>query len=188
MHTSSILLVFRVPIYRTTKTNLKASTKTRTFSTQKNHEKTTNYFYSTHCKRLLSLVLTLDCMSLPMMPLSLLPVEAIIDITNVDILNFQPFLFSTMGSMGNCKPFKILAIAKFLQYLSPFDKLNARTKRKTEYFSFLKHPFLQILTTIKMTDYLSQTSSNSRNSRNNRNTAVMTAFEQQTGVTTRVNE
>ena len=45
------------------KTNLKASTKTRNFSTHKNHEQTTNYFYSTYCKRLISLVLTLDCMS-----------------------------------------------------------------------------------------------------------------------------
>ena len=122
------------------------------------------------------------------MPLSLILLAAIIDITIVDVFNFQKFSARTLGVMENCEIFNFFAIAKSLQFLSPFDKLNARTKRKTEYFSFLKHPCHQIFTTIKMTDYLSQTSSNSRNSRNNRNTAVMTASEQQTGVTTRVNE
>ena len=119
---------------------MKASTETRTFSTQKHHEKKTNFFYSTNCKRLLSLVLTLDCMSLPMMPLSLLPEDAILHSTIVDILNFQPFLFSTLGFTGNCI-FKVLAIAKFWQCVSRADKLNGYTKRKTEYFSFSKHSF-----------------------------------------------
>ena len=75
------------------------------------------------------------------MPLSLILVEAIIDITVVDVvLNFQKFICTTLGFTGNCEIFKVLAIAKPLQCLSPFDKLNARTKRKTEYCSFLKHP------------------------------------------------
>ena len=118
----------------------------------------------------------------PLIPLPLIPVEPIIDITIVDILNFQPFLFSTMGFTGNCNLFKVLAIAKSLQSLSPYDKLNARTKRKTEYFSFLKHPFRQIFntarkTSIKMTDYPKPTV-----------TAAMTASEQQTGVINRRNE
>ena len=169
---------------------MKASTETHTFSTQKHHEKKTNFFYSTNCKRLLSLVLTLDCMSLPMMPLSLLPEDAILHSTIVDILNFQPFLFSTLGFTGNCI-FKVLAIAKFWQCTLRVDKLNGRTKRKIEYFSFLKHPFRHQIfntarkTSIKMTDYPNATTVTARTPPS---TAAMTASEQQTGVITRVNE
>jgi len=118
------------------------------------------------------------------MPLPLIPVEAIINITIVDILNFQPVICTTLGFTGNFKLFKNLAIAKCRQYLSPFDKLNAHTKIKTEYYSFLKHPFRQIFTntlktSTKMTDsdYPKPTV-----------TAAMTASEQQTGVFNRRNE
>ena len=133
------------------KTNLKASTETRTFSTQKNHEKKTNFFYPTHCKTITSLVSSLDCMSLPMMPLPLMLVDAIIRITIVDVFNFQKFSSRTLGFMGNCIS-KILAIAKFWQCVLRANKLNGRTKRKTEYFSFLKHPCHQILRKITSID------------------------------------
>ena len=169
---------------------MKASTETRTFSTQKNHEKKNNFFYPTRCKTITSLVSSLDCMSLPMMPLPLILLEAIIDITSiVDVLNFQKFSFRTLGVMENCEIFKILAIAKFLQHLSPFDKLNARTKRKTEYFSFLKHPFRQIFTNnIKSIDNDDHTATATAATATATTVAAMTASEQQTGVTTRVNE
>ena len=87
------------------------------------------------------------------MPLSLILLEAIIDITIVDVLNFQEFLCTTLGFTGNCRIFKKFAIAKSLQCLStPFNKPNGRIK-KTEYFSFLKHPFQQLfINTTKMTD------------------------------------
>ena len=126
----------------------------------------------------------------PMMPLPLIPVEPIIDITIVDILNFQKFLFSTMGFTGNCNLFKILAIAKCLQYLSSFNKLNARTKRKTEYFSFLKHPLHQIFTNnIKSIDNDDHHTANAAAATPPSSTAAaMTASEQQTGVITHTNE
>ena len=169
---------------------MKASTETRTFSTQKNHEKKTNFFYPTHCKTITSLVLSLDCMILPMMPLHLMLVDAIIDITIVDNLNFRKFCFRTLGFRGNCI-FKVLAIAKFWQCTLRVDKLNGRTKRKIEYFSFLKHPFRHQIfntarkTSIKMTDYPNATTVTARTPPS---TAAMTASEQQTGVITRVNE
>ena len=93
--------------------------------------------------------------------------------------------------MENCEIFKIFAIAKFWQYLSPFDKLNARTKRKTEYFSFLKHPFRQIFTNnIKSIDNDDHTATATAATATATTTTVaaMTASEQQTGVITRVNE
>ena len=166
---------------------MKASTETRTFSTQKNHEKKTNFFYPTHCKTITSLVSLLDCMSLPMMPSYLMLVEAITETTIVDIVNFQPFLFSRKGFTGNCSLFKNLAIANFWQSLSPCVKLNACNKRKTEYFSFLKHPFRQIFTntacktSIKMTDYPKLAVATAT-------AAATTASEQQTGVRIRINE
>ena len=97
-----------------------------------------------HCKTITSLVSLLDCMSLPMMPSYLMLVEAITETTIVDIVNFQPFLFSRKGFTGNCSLFKNLAIANFWQYLSPCVKLNACNKRKTIFWFFLKHPFQQI--------------------------------------------
>ena len=87
----------------------------------------TNYFYSTHCKTIISLVLILDCMSFL--------------ITIVKVLNFLQNFICTLSAMDNCKIFKILAIAKFWQLLSRIDKLNALVTRKTEYFSFSKHSF-----------------------------------------------
>ena len=126
----------------------------------------------------------------PTMPLPLILLEAIIDITIVDVLNFQKFLCTTLGFTGNCNLFKILAIAKFWQYLSPFDKLNARTKRKTEYFSFLKHPLHQILTNnIKSIDNDDHHTANAAAATPPSSTAAaMTAPEQQTGVITHTNE
>ena len=90
----------------------------------------TNDFYSTHCKTITSLVLILDCMSFL--------------ITIVEVLNFLQNFICTLSAMDNCKIFKILAIAKFWQLLSRIDKLNALVTRKTEYFSFSKHPCHQI--------------------------------------------
>ena len=124
------------------------------------------------------------------MPLSLILLAAIIDITIVDVFNFQNFSSRTLGAMENWEIFKFFAIAKSLQYLSPFDKLNACTKRKTEYFSFLKHPFRQIFTKtrttlIKMTDHLKPTVVTAETPPS---TATMTASEQQTGVITHINE
>ena len=79
--------------------------------------------------------------------------RAIINNTIVEVLNFQKFLSCTLGSMGDCKTFNTLVIAKFWQRVSRIDKLNG-CMRKTEYFSFLKHPFHRIFpSTIKMTNY-----------------------------------
>ena len=59
------------------KTNLKASTKTRTFSTKTIMLSNDQLpLLKTHCKTITSLVPMLDCRSLPMMPLPLLPVDA----------------------------------------------------------------------------------------------------------------
>ena len=89
------------------KTNLKASTETRTFSTQKNHEKKTNFFYPTHCKTITSLVSSLDCMSLPMMPSYLMLVDAIIRSTIVDVFNFiSKVFFSYTGCYGKLQNFQ----------------------------------------------------------------------------------
>ena len=132
----------------------------------------------------------------PMIPLPLIPVEAIIDITIVDVLNFQKFpciKITKLGFMGNCKFFKILAIAKFWQYLSPFDKLNAYTTRKTGYVRFLKHLFCSIFTntrktSTKMTNYPKPTVAAAMTAATPPSTAAMTASKQQTGVPTRINE
>ena len=126
----------------------------------------------------------------PTMPLSLILLEAIIDITIVDVLNFQKFLRKTLGFTGNCSIFMVLAIAKSLHCLSPFDKLNGRTKRKIEYFSFSKHPFRQIFrkTSTKMTDYSKLAVVAAAATATTTAAAAMTASEQQTGVITRINE
>ena len=121
-------------------------------------------------------------MSLPIMSLLLIPVEGIIDITIVDILNFQKFCFRTLGVMENCAIFKFFAIAKFWQYAWRVDKLNGHTKRKTEYFSFLKHPFQRQNTSNRSTMTITPHTAAAAAS------AAMTASEQQTGVITRINE
>ena len=121
-----------------------------------------------------------------MMPLPLMLVDAIIRITIVDVFNFQKFSSRTLGFMGNCI-FKILAIAKFWQCVLRANKLNGRTKRKTEYFSFSKHPFRQILRylhTIKMTNYFKPTVTAATPP----SPAAMTASEQQTRVRTHIDE
>ena len=112
--------------------------------------------------------------------------RAIIDITIVEVLNLQKFISCTLGSMGDCKTFNTLVIAKFWQRVSRIDKLNG-CMRKTEYFSFLKHPFRQIFTntacktSIKMTDYPKLAVATAT-------AAATTASEQQTGVRIRINE
>ena len=127
-----------------------------------------------------------------MMPLPLMLVDAIIDITIVGVLNFHKFLRTTLGFTGNCSIFMVLAIAKSLHCLSPFDKLNGRTKRKIEYFSFSKHSFRQIFrkTSTKMTDYskLAVAAASAATTATTTTAAAMTASEQQTGVRIRINE
>ena len=125
------------------------------------------------------------------MPLPLMLVDAIIRSTNVDVFNFQKFVFHTLGFMRNCNLFKILAIAKFWQCVLRDDKLNGHTKRKTEYFSFSKHSFRQIFNkliaddddddnpVLEAAEAITTTIIT---------VAAMTASEQQTGVITRVNE
>ena len=126
-----------------------------------------------------------------MMPLPLIPVEAIIDTTIVDVSTFQKFSSRTLGFMGNCI-FKILAIAKFWQCVLRANKLNGRTKRKTEYFSFLKHPCHQILRKITSIDDddnpVSAAETAATTPTITTSLAAMTASEQQTGVITHINE
>ena len=126
-----------------------------------------------------------------MMPLPLMLVDAIIRITIVDVFNFQKFSSRTLGFMGNCI-FKILAIAKFWQCVLRANKLNGRTKRKTEYFSFLKHPCHQILRKITSIDDddnpVSAAETAATTPTITTSLAAMTASEQQTGVITHINE
>ena len=119
-------------------------------------------------------------------PPPLMLVDAIIRSTIVDVFNFQKFVFRTLGFMGNCNLFKILAIAKFWQCVLRDDKLNGHTKRKTEYFSFLKHPFQRHYVKCKTSNRSTMTIT--PHTVTAAATAAMTASKQQTGVTIRINE
>ena len=120
-----------------------------------------------------------------MMPLLLIPVEAIIDITIVDNLDFQNFQLTLLSAASNYKPFENLSIANSPINLLASYKLNARYQRKTEYFSFLKHPFQR--QNVKYTSNRS-TMTITLHTAAAAASAAMTASEQQTGVITRTNE
>ena len=122
-----------------------------------------------------------------MRPLSLVPVEAITDITIVDILTFQKFQLTFLSAVSNYTPFENLSLANSPLNLLASNKLNARTKRKTEYFSFLKHPF-QRQNNVKRNTSNRSTMTITPHTAAAAATAAMTASEQQTGVITHINE
>ena len=111
---------------------------------------------------------------------------------------FKSFLLVHWVLWKTAKFSKFFAIDKSLHRLAPFYKLNARTKRKTEHFSFLKHPFRQIFTntarktSIKMTDHpklaVAAAAAAAATAAATPTAAAMTASEQQTRVRIRINE
>ena len=124
----------------------------------------------------------------PMMPLPLIPVETIIDTTIVDVFNFQKFQLTLLSAVSNYTLFENLSLANSPINLLASNKLNARTKRKTEYFSFLEHPFRQIFTNTRKTSIKMTYPKPTVTAATPPSTAAMTASEQQTGVITRINE